>query len=68
MPADDELVTSPAVVDELKRGEFPGQGDAMALLRTLPVLEITDAVGEIVEAYIAHQLMPADPFEKAEKG
>ena len=65
VPADDELVTSPAVVDELKRGEFPGQGDALALLETLPVLEITDAVGEIVEAYIAHQLMPADPFGDA---
>ncbi len=37
----------------------------MALLRTLPVLEITEAVGEIVEAYIAHQPMPADPFGDA---
>ena len=61
----DELVTSPAVVDELTRGDFPGKEGALALMKALPVLEITDAVGEIVEAYIAHQLMPADPFGDA---
>ena len=61
----DELVTSPAVVDELVRGVFPGKGDALALMKALPVLEITDAIEEIVEAYIAHQLMPADPFGDA---
>ena len=63
--ANDELVTSPAVVDELKRGQFPGQREALSLLNDLPVLEITVAVGEIVEAYIAHHLMPADPFGDA---
>jgi len=65
LPSSDDLVTSPAVVDELHRGEFPGQGDALALIQHLPVLEITDAISEIVEAYIKHQLMPADPFGDA---
>jgi len=65
LPSSDELVTSPAVIDELRRGEFPGQSDALALIQPFPVLEITDAIGEIVEAYIKHQLMPADPFGDA---
>lgn len=63
--AEDELLTSPAVIDELNRGDFPSRDDALALLGSLPNLEITDAVAEIVEAYIAHHLMPADPFGDA---
>ena len=31
VPADDELVTSPAVVDEQACGDFPGKRDALAL-------------------------------------
>jgi predicted nucleic acid-binding protein len=57
----DELVTSPAVIGELERGDFPGKSDALALIESLPVLEITEPVLEIVEAYISHGVMPADP-------
>jgi hypothetical protein len=57
----DELVTGPPVIAELERGDFPGREDALALIGRLPLLEITEPVLEIVEAYIAHKVMPADP-------
>ena len=57
----DELVTSPAVIAELERGQFPGKSDALVPIETLPILEITDPVLEIVEGYIWRKLMPADP-------
>lgn len=33
----------------------------MDLVQGLPLLEITPAVAEIVDAYVRHRLMPADP-------
>ena len=57
----DEIVTSLAVLAELERGTFPGQKEALALFSSLPVEDITEAIAEIAEAYIAHQLMPNDP-------
>ena len=59
------VVTSVAVVNELQRGNFPSRDDAIQLIDDLELLEINVAVLEIVEAYIAHQLMPADPFGDA---
>jgi predicted nucleic acid-binding protein len=59
--AGDELVTSLAVIGELERGEFPGKTDALKLIEGFPVEDITEAVAEIVEAYIARKLMPNDP-------
>lgn len=59
--SDDELVTSLAVIGELDRGEFPGKADALELLERFQVEDITEAVAEIVEAYIARKLMPNDP-------
>ena len=56
-----ELVTSEAVIDELEKGEFPKKEEALAMLRVLPLLEINNAIADIVEAYINHQLMPVDP-------
>jgi len=57
----DDLVTGPPVLAELRRGGFPGQEEALSLISHLPVLEITPPVVEVVEAYLAHKLMPADP-------
>ncbi len=57
----DEIVTSLAVLAELERGNFPGREQALALFSQLPVEDITDAIAEIAEAYIAHKLMPNDP-------
>jgi predicted nucleic acid-binding protein len=56
-----ELVTSVAVVDELRRGEFPARTDCLELIASLPVVSIDASVLEIVEAYIRHKVMPADP-------
>jgi hypothetical protein len=56
-----ELVTSPAVIEELRRGDFPSRDDCLALIATLPVLAIEFAVLEIVQAYIDRRVMPANP-------
>lgn len=56
-----ELVTSPAVIDELERGDYPCRGDCLELIGRLPVLAIEAPVMDIVEAYIARHVMPADP-------
>ena len=58
---DYQPVTSEAVIDELEKGSFPNKDDALALIEGLPLLEIDEAVGEIVTAYISHHVMPADP-------
>lgn len=56
-----ELVTSLAVVEELERGEFQAKEDCLTLIATLPVVAIDEAILEIVQAYIRHRVMPADP-------
>lgn len=63
--ASDRIVSSVAVLDELRRGDFPGRGDAVSMLDNLEMLELEDPVFEIVEAYLAHKVMPADPFGDA---
>jgi predicted nucleic acid-binding protein len=55
------LVTSSAVLDELREGDYPSREPAVALVAALPILEITEAVAEIVAGYVRHRLMPADP-------
>ena len=59
------MVTSEAVLDELERGEFEKKDDCLALIASLPVLEVEDAVAEIVESYITHKVMPRDPVGDA---
>jgi predicted nucleic acid-binding protein len=59
------IVSSVAVIDELRRGDFPGREEALAMLDGFEMLAIEDAVYEIVEAYLAYKLMPADPFGDA---
>lgn len=56
-----EKVTSLAVVEELRRGEFAARTDCLALIEPLPALAIDATIVEIVEAYIARHVMPADP-------
>jgi predicted nucleic acid-binding protein len=60
-PARYELVTSPAVVSELERGDYPSRAACLDLIATLPLLAVEPAVVEIAETYIARQVMPADP-------
>lgn len=58
---DFDLVTSEAVIDELESGTFSQKDEALALRGPVPVVEINEAVGDVVDAYIKHHVMPADP-------
>jgi len=56
-----ELLTSTAVLDELA-GDVPERSaQRLALVHGLPLLPVEPAVTEVVEAYIRHKVMPADP-------
>ena len=61
----DRIVSSAAVLDELQRGDFPGRDHCLEMLNTIEMLELNDPVFEVVEAYLANKLMPADPFGDA---
>lgn len=61
----DRIVSSVAVLDELRRGDFPGRVDAVSMLDNVEMLELEDPDFEIVEAYLAYKLTPADPFGDA---
>lgn len=56
-----ELVTSPAVLDELGGGRPEHGALRLALVRDLPLLPVEPAILEIVQSYIRYRLMPADP-------
>jgi PIN domain len=56
-----ELVTSEAVIDELEAGAYEHQQEALNLIAGLRVLPIVDPLGDIIETYIRHQLMPDNP-------
>jgi hypothetical protein len=60
-----ELVTSLAVVEELERGEFAAKQDCLDLVAPLPVLAIDSSILDIVQTYIHHKVMPADPVGDA---
>jgi predicted nucleic acid-binding protein len=60
-----ELVTSAPVVEELSRGEFGARGDCLRLIQGLPLVPVEAAVAEIVQAYIAHKVMPRHPVGDA---
>jgi predicted nucleic acid-binding protein len=56
-----ELVTSPAVLDELAGGSPDRRAERLELVQNLPLLPINPAIAEIVKAYVRHKVMPADP-------
>jgi predicted nucleic acid-binding protein len=56
-----ELVTSSPVLDELAGGPHERIAERLALVRELPLLAIEPGIAEIVQTYIRHKLMPADP-------
>lgn len=62
---DYELVTSEAVIDELEGGNYLSKDKALNLIDELPLLAVEPEVGEIVETYIRHMLMPRDPYGDA---
>ena len=56
-----DLVTSPAG-GRRTGGGIPERGTKrLALVRDLLLLSVESAIAEIVQAYIRHKLMPADP-------
>jgi hypothetical protein len=55
------LYSSEAVIEELEKGAFPIKEQALSLIQTLPLLEINDAIADIVTIYIAQHVMPSDP-------
>jgi predicted nucleic acid-binding protein len=56
-----DVFTSEVALDELGRGDYPHKDEAIALLETALLLPVPEEAAEIVEAYIAHRVMPADP-------
>ena len=56
-----ELVTSPAVLDELAGGRPNRSAERLELVRNLPLLPVEPAIAEIVRTYVHHKVMPADP-------
>lgn len=58
-------MTSEAVVDELSAGNYPNRDQVLSLANSLPILPVEPAIGEIVQAYIAHHVMPQDPLGDA---
>lgn len=56
-----ELVTSLAVLDELTGGLSERNEQRMSLVRDLLLLPVEPAIAEIVQTYIQHKVMPADP-------
>lgn len=56
-----ELVTSSPVLDDLAGGPRERIAERLTLVRELPLLAIEPGIGEILQAYIRHKLMPADP-------
>ena len=59
------LVTSVAVLDELRQGDYPNQTAVIDLVRAMPLIPVTQEIVEIVQTYIQHQVMPRDPVGDA---
>ena len=60
-PAKYELLTSPAVINELSAG-IPERSELrLSLIRNLPLLPIEQAITEIAATYVQQKVMPADP-------
>jgi len=60
-----DVVTSQAVLDELRSGNFPTQEHAMNMLKDMPLVPIEPPISEIVQVYIQHRVMPNDPLGDA---
>jgi hypothetical protein len=55
------VFTSEAVIEELEIGTFPGKDNALALVASVPLLAVNEAIADAVAVYIAHDVMPAAP-------
>jgi predicted nucleic acid-binding protein len=52
-----ELVSSQAVWDELKEGNYPKQAKCLAFIKKLPFLTMASEISLIVQTYLQHKLM-----------
>jgi hypothetical protein len=55
------LVTSVAVIEELRVGGHPKKSECLTLIQDLPLLPIDDVIGTIVDTYIQNHVMPKSP-------
>jgi len=55
-----ELVSSQAVLDELKEEDYAKKEKCIALLNDIPFVPIELEIATIVQAYIQHKVMPND--------
>ena len=53
-----ELYTSELVLEELRRGDYPGKADALELMENLPRLEDVQEIEWIIKTYVRNHLMP----------
>jgi hypothetical protein len=56
-----DVFTSEAVLEELEIGTFPGKDNALALVASVLLLAVNEAIADAVAVYSAHYVMPADP-------
>ena len=50
-----------AIEEELNAGEFPKKAEMLEFAARFPLLDLTESVAEVVEAYIENHVMPNDP-------
>jgi len=55
------LVTSIPVIEELEAGDHPKKQECLRLIGGVSLLPMATPIGDIVDAYIQHHLMPNDP-------
>ena len=56
-----DLVSSTAVINELKNGEYAKKDNCLSLLDDIPLLVIESEVSQITATYLEHKLMPNEP-------
>ncbi len=54
------LVTSEGVIAELEEGEYETQAEVLALMSSVPRLEVADDIANIIDVYLANHLMPKE--------
>ena len=60
-----ELVTSEAVLDELRRGRYATRKPALALIDSISLVPIELPIADIITVYVEHSVMPDDPIGDA---
>ncbi len=53
-----DVYISEIVLMELERGDYPHKAEILQLVSELPVLEVPDEIGDIVQIYLERTLMP----------